>query len=407
MLLVNLRRSCCGPSHLHGRFAPWITRTYPKTSKFKKAALGFRNLTIKMADTSPLLTGPLGNCCIQSVKHTGTPVGKTIKLADVETYLSEPQAQDGQKKVILYLADVYGPFYLNSKLLQDYYASHGSLSSINCIPNSSLSTGYIVLGIDYFLGDPIHNHLTDPTFDKQAWFGKSVTQAVEIFPRWLKAVREKYGADTQYTAIGGFWFIVPYFSCWIFPLGYCFGAPFAAELAATDDVVAGQSSFCNFTVRRSFTLAFVQPGLPTLVGLPRITSKSWQVRLIYHRHSYANNLHGIPEPFLLLCAGVLVEFRLDKFCFSTNSSETDSAFPTESRRRAEDILIEKKATYHIRLFSGVEHGFATKGDPTIENTRKLIIYCHATYPDICLRQSGWAKEQAAHSVIEWFNRFTK
>jgi dienelactone hydrolase len=50
--------------------------------------------------------------------------------------------------------------------------------------------------------------------------------------------------------------------------------------------------------------------------------------------------------------------------------ETDFTFPTESRRRAEDILIETKATYHIQLFSGVQHGFATKGDPTNENTRK-------------------------------------
>jgi dienelactone hydrolase len=54
---------------------------------------------------------------------------------------------------------------------------------------------------------------------------------------------------------------------------------------------------------------------------------------------------------------------------SLDDSETDRRFPTESRRRAEDILIETKATYHIQLFSGVQHGFATKGDPTVENSR--------------------------------------
>lgn len=49
--------------------------------------------------------------------------------------------------------------------------------------------------------------------------------------------------------------------------------------------------------------------------------------------------------------------------------ETDSKFPTESRRRAEDILAEIKATYHIQVFSGVVHGFATPGDPTVEHIR--------------------------------------
>ena len=90
-----------------------------------------RNKTF-MANKSPLLTGPPSDCCFQSIKHTGTPVGRAIKIADVETYLSEPpQGITGQKKVILYFADVFGPFYLNSKLIQDYYASQGSLKLLS------------------------------------------------------------------------------------------------------------------------------------------------------------------------------------------------------------------------------------------------------------------------------------
>jgi len=50
-------------------------------------------------------------------------------------------------------------------------------------------------------------------------------------------------------------------------------------------------------------------------------------------------------------------------------AETDYAFPAESRRRAEDILAEVKATYHIQVFSGVVHGFATRGDPTVDHIR--------------------------------------
>jgi hypothetical protein len=91
-----------------------------------------------MTNESPLLAGPPGDCCLQSVKHTGTPVGNIINFANVETYISEPPQgillPGSKKKVILYLADVYGPFYVNAKLLQDYFASHGSLMKIYCCP---------------------------------------------------------------------------------------------------------------------------------------------------------------------------------------------------------------------------------------------------------------------------------
>lgn len=52
--------------------------------------------------------------------------------------------------------------------------------------------------------------------------------------------------------------------------------------------------------------------------------------------------------------------------------ETDRLFPLTSRRRAEDILVEKKATYTIQVFSGVAHGFAVRGDPNVGDIRKLV-----------------------------------
>jgi hypothetical protein len=71
----------------------------------------------------------------------------------------------------------------------------------------------------------------------------------------------------------------------------------------------------------------------------------------------------------------LVIFHLRVIQSSLDALETDFTFPTESRRRAEDILIETKATYHIQLFSGVNHGFATRGDPAItsENACACIL----------------------------------
>lgn len=74
------------------------------------------------------LAGAPGDCCFTGVKHTGTAAGKSITIAGVPTYISEPEGQrsdEGPKKVILFFSDIYGPFYLNGQLLQDYFAGNG------------------------------------------------------------------------------------------------------------------------------------------------------------------------------------------------------------------------------------------------------------------------------------------
>jgi len=43
-------------------------------------------------------------------------------------------------------------------------------------------------------------------------------------------------------------------------------------------------------------------------------------------------------------------------------AETDGAFPSELRRKAVDILQREKKVYHLQLFQGVSHGFASRGD---------------------------------------------
>ena len=86
---------------------------------------------------STVLAGPPGDCCIKGVKHFGEPSGETITIAGIQTYISKPppakeSSHDNldNKKIILYFADVFGPFYTNAQLLQDYYASHGLYKQI-------------------------------------------------------------------------------------------------------------------------------------------------------------------------------------------------------------------------------------------------------------------------------------
>ena len=80
---------------------------------------------------SSVLTGPLGDCCVRGGKHArGIPVGRVETIAGVETYISYPPTNTtGPMKVILFFADIYGPFDENAKQLQDYFASQGKLRS--------------------------------------------------------------------------------------------------------------------------------------------------------------------------------------------------------------------------------------------------------------------------------------
>ncbi|KAG9315938.1 dienelactone hydrolase [Chiua virens] len=115
-------------------------------------------------------------------------------------------------------------------------------------------------------------------------------------------------------------------------VGYCFGAPFVLDLATEGSIVAG---------------AVAHPGF------------------LEERHFQALN-----KPLLLSCA------------------EDDFTFPLDKRRRAEDILVSNKSTYFFQVFSGVSHGFAVRGDPSVPHAR-------------------WAKEESACGITEWFFRFTK
>lgn len=70
--------------------------------------------------------------------------------------------------------------------------------------------------------------------------------------------------------------------------------------------------------------------------------------------------------------------------FSISAAETDEVFPEEKRHESERILKELGLPYQINLFSGVSHGFAVRGDPSV-------------------RLQKWAKEQAFLQAVAWFD----
>ncbi|KAF6741571.1 dienelactone hydrolase family-domain-containing protein [Ephemerocybe angulata] len=114
-------------------------------------------------------------------------------------------------------------------------------------------------------------------------------------------------------------------------VGYCFGAPYVFEATANEQVIAG---------------AFAHPSDVT-----------------------EDHFSQLKKPLLL------------------STAELDTSFTKPKLIRATDILAANKAMYHVQTFSGVSHGFATRGNMSIEN-------------------EAWARTQSAKSVIEWFDRFS-
>jgi len=166
------------------------------------------------SSTDRVLAAPSGECCLKAVQHKGTATGQAETIFNIKTYVSGSK-ESGSKQILLYYADVYGPFFINGQLVADYFASRG----------------YLVLAPDYFNGDPVTLHRaspgfrsdTEPGFDFEAWKTKHMSFAVKNLPGWVDEAKARYGGpNTKYVTVG-----------------YCFGAPHVLNECAKESVVAG------------------------------------------------------------------------------------------------------------------------------------------------------------------------
>jgi dienelactone hydrolase len=66
------------------------------------------------------------------------------------------------------------------------------------------------------------------------------------------------------------------------------------------------------------------------------------------------------------------------------AAAVDAYLPTDKRRETEDILTRQGCTWMSTVFSGVEHGFAMRGDLSVEEVRM-------------------AKSGAFQGAVQWFN----
>ncbi|KAI0066733.1 alpha/beta-hydrolase [Artomyces pyxidatus] len=151
-----------------------------------------------------ILAGTPGECCIKTVHHTGEPVGTTEVIGAVNTYVSYPPVRkERYEQILLFFADVYG---------------------------------YLVVGIDYFEGDPIQANKDKPGFNLTAWVDGKRERANPLVPKWIEEVKAKYGTPTtKYAAVG-----------------YCFGGPDVLECGATDWLAAGAIAHPAFLTEAHF-----------------------------------------------------------------------------------------------------------------------------------------------------------
>ncbi|KAJ7486712.1 hypothetical protein FB451DRAFT_1227875 [Mycena latifolia] len=105
------------------------------------------------------------------------------------------------------------------------------------------------------------------------------------------------------------------------------------------------------------------------------TSSSPAAKIISGAHKIIAGTNGLSRagPLFLSCA------------------ETDITFPAPARHRAEELLTSSKykdkgLKFHIQLFSGVEHGFALRGNMEDAYER-------------------FTKEESAAGIVRWFTRF--
>ncbi|KAF2098436.1 alpha/beta-hydrolase [Rhizodiscina lignyota] len=220
---------------------------------------------------------PPGECCMKGTLHEGEPRGSFESIADVETYIVKPKDGKGNGNIILYYADVWGMFK-NGFLIMDGFAD----------------AGYLVVGLDYFRGDPVWKHrkhqkdtTTEPNFDYEAWKRKHWAFAAEAVPKWNQAVKDKYGnSSTKYACVG-----------------YCFGAPYVCDSLADGTCAAGafghpaflkESHFYNLKNPLFLSCAEIDHTFPT-----EFRNRAIDILNAEHKRYYLQVFQGVEHGFAL------------------------------------------------------------------------------------------------------------
>ncbi|KAH8651263.1 dienelactone hydrolase [Xylariales sp. PMI_506] len=220
-----------------------------------------------------VLAKPADLCCLKGAFHTGEPTGTIQQIEGVDTYIATPPPEKSNGNIILFFPDAFG-LHMNSFLMMDAFAE----------------CGYLTLGVDYFLGDPVTKHsltpLSDPNFDFEAWKSKHLKASEEVAAKWAQDVKAKYGTSEDVK-----------FAC----VGYCWGARIICQQLSTEGICkAGAVAHPSF-LNESDVLKVKEPiffSVPSTDKLFAPTERSRTIEILteggnpFNMQIFANVGHG-------------------------------------------------------------------------------------------------------------------
>ncbi|RAQ59960.1 dienelactone hydrolase [Aspergillus flavus] len=155
-----------------------------------------------------VLAKPADLCCLKGAIHSGEPTGAITQIEGIDTYIARTHPERSNGNVILFFPDAFG-LHINSFLMMDAFAE----------------CGYLTLGVDYFLGDPVTKYsatpLSDPKFDFEAWKTRHLRASEEVAAKWVNGVKAQYGTTDDVK-----------FAC----VGYCWGARFVCQQLSAEGI---------------------------------------------------------------------------------------------------------------------------------------------------------------------------
>ncbi|KAM0712021.1 hypothetical protein Q7P37_011115 [Cladosporium fusiforme] len=200
-----------------------------------------------------------------------------------------------------YVAEPH-PERSNGNILLYYPDVWGMFTNGLLVMDAFADAGYLTIGLDYFRGDPVWKHRKnrlDTTSDPGF-----------DYEAWkIKHMSFANEAVPRWNTAVKQRFGTP--STRYVCVGYCFGAPYVCDSLAS---MAGQAPVCEAG-------AFAHPAF-------------------LKEHHFRQ----LEKPLFLSCSVI------------------DHTFDAQSREFALDKMQGDGKTYHLQLFSGVQHGFALRGD---------------------------------------------
>ncbi|SCV74626.1 BQ2448_7655 [Microbotryum intermedium] len=245
------------------------------------------------------------------LQHEGTPIGEFTHINGERVYQALPKGDYDKTKALLFLPDIFGNSLPNGKLLADAFAAEG----------------FATYAVDYLNGDDApEDALSGGDFDLMAWIGKH--GKAETYPHVLKTIEGlKQQGVKEFAATG-----------------YCFGARWVVD-AVLDGLLK---------------VAIVSH--PSLLkpdeDLPAIKAKS--IPFLWNTCETDQLVRETTNTWNSCSFGVVAKFDLDSSLVQ---------WPKECQEKADEVFKGDK-NYQRNYYAGVAHGFAIRGDPKDEKSRK-------------------------------------